>query len=200
MFIKKFLIILSLILFGNFSNLLAEDYSVFTFGHTKNIAEGPHDSGGSTYHNDPEDNGMSFGYAFGSRSDETIFETEIFYNNSTTHKLTDDVNADVSTFALMTNVFFAPNIGSNSNSYGLIGAGFGLGNTKVDSKYSGGADPGDNTQWTVGYQLMIGFGFEDIEILYKHIDLGEVKSGSTSSYNADEFDNISKSISIRYKF
>ena len=78
MFIKKFLIILSLILFGNFSNLLAEDYSVFTFGYTKNIAEDPHDSGGSTYHNDPEDNGMSFGYAFGSRSDETIFETTKF--------------------------------------------------------------------------------------------------------------------------
>jgi len=47
---------------------------------------------------------------------------------------------------------------------------------------------------------MLGFGFEDIEILYKHTDLGEVKSGSTSSYSADEFDNISKSISIRYKF
>ena len=112
MFIKKCLIILLLILFGNFSNLLAEDYTVFTLGYTKNIAEGPHDSGGSTYHKDPEDNGQSFGLAFGSRNDETIFETEIFYNTATTHKLTDDVNTDVSTLAVMTNEFFAPNIGS----------------------------------------------------------------------------------------
>ena len=200
MFFKKFFIILLLIFFSNLSNLSAEDFSAFTLGYTKNIAESPHDSVGSTYHKDPEDNGQSFGIVFGQKSDGAIIETEIFYNTSTTHKLTDDVNADVSTFALMSNYYFAPNLGNNSNSYGLIGAGFGFGNTKVDSKYSGGTDPGEKTQWTFGYQFMIGFGVDDIEILYKHTDLGEVKSGSTSSYSADQFDNISKSISIRYKF
>jgi hypothetical protein len=197
---KKFFIILSLFFFSNINNLLAEEYLLFTLGYTKNVAENPHDSGGSTYHNDPEDNGQSFGFAFGSRSDETILETEFFYNTSTKHKLTDDVNADVSTLAVMTNAFLAPNIGNNSNSYGLIGAGVGFGNTKVNSKWSGGTDPGENSQWTFGYQFMIGFGFDDIEILYKHMDLGEVKGGSTASYSADEFNNISKSISIRYKF
>ena len=197
---KKLLIILSLILFGNFSNLLAEDYTMFTLGYTKNIAESPHDSGGSTYHKDPEDNGQSIGFAFGSKKDETMIETEVFYNTSTTHKLTDDVKTDVTTLAVMTNAFYAPNIGNSSNSYGLIGAGFGFGNTKVNSKYSGGADPGEKSQWTFGYQYMIGFGIDNIEIIYKHTDLGEVKSGSTSSYNADEFDNISKTINIRYKF
>jgi opacity protein-like surface antigen len=200
MYFKKLLITLSIILLGSFSNLLAEDYSVITIGYTKNISKSPHDSGGSTYHKDPEDNGQSIGFAFGSRSGETMFETEVFYNTLTTHKLTDDVKADVSTLALMTNAFFAPNIGNSSNSYGLIGAGFGLGNTKVNSKYSDGADPGEKTQWTFGYQYMIGFGIDNIEIIYKHTDLGEVKSGSTSSYNADEFDNISKTINIRYNF
>ena len=198
MFFKKILIIFSLILFGNFSNLYAEDYSIITLGYTKNIAESPHDSGGSTYHKDPEDNGQSIGFAFGSKNNEWMIETELFYNTLTTHKLTDDVNADLNTLAIMTNMFFAPELGDNF--YGLLGAGVGTGRTKVTSKYSGGNDPGSKAQWTFGYQYMIGFGFDDIEILYKHTDLGEVKSGSTSSYNADQFDNISKSINIRYKF
>jgi len=198
MLLKKVLIILSLILFGNFSNLYAEDYSVITVGYTKNIAGSPHDSAGSTYHKDPEDNGQSFGFAFGSKNDQIMFETEVFYNTSTTHKLTSDVNADVNTLALMTNMFFAPELGDNS--YGLFGAGVGTGRTKVTSKYSGGTDPGSKAQWTFGYQYMIGFGFDDIEIIYKHTDLGEVKSGSSASYSADQFDNISKSINIRYKF
>ena len=197
MFFKKLLIILSLFLFGNLSNLSAEEYSAFTLGYTKNIAESLHDSVGSTYHNDPEENGQSIGFVFGSKSDEVMFESEFFYNTTTTHKLTDDVNADVNTWGMMSNILFAPDLGG---SYGLIGAGLGFGRTEVTSKFSGGADPGSNEQWSFGYQYMIGFGINNTEILYKYQNFGEVKSGSTASYSADEFDNISKSIIIRYKF
>ena len=197
MFNKKLLIIL-LFLFGNFNNLLAEEYTVFSLGYTKNIAESPHDVDGTTYHNNPEDNGQSFGVAIGSKDDNWMFESEFFYNTQTTHKLTDDVNTDVSAIVVMTNLMGAPDLGEGA--YGIFGGGIGFGRTKVDSRYSAGANPGSNSQWTYGYQYIIGFGFNELEFIYKHTDLGTVKSGTPSSYAADRFDYISKSMNIRYKF
>ena len=198
---KKILIILLSILLLNFSSISAEDYKRIILGSTKNIAENPHDTAGSTYYNDPADDfGLSFGLAIGSKKDKKIIETEVFYNTKSTHKLLNDVKAEVTTLAMMTNFFYAPDIGSKSNSYGLIGGGLGFGRTEVTAKYSGGADPGANSQWTLGYQYMIGFGIDNVEIVYKHMDLGTVKSGGSATYTPDKFDNISNSINIRYKF
>ena len=63
----------------------------------------------------------------------------------------------------------------------------------------------DNETLQFGYQLMVGFGSGNYEVLLKRANFGEVKggSGTTSagdSYAADEFDNIYNSLIFKIKY
>tara|TARA_B100000989_G_scaffold238413_1_gene185288 strand:+ start:119 stop:724 length:606 start_codon:yes stop_codon:yes gene_type:complete len=197
-----FLYLLISILF--FGNLKAEDYSGFLVGYTKHIAEDPHDSEGSTYVKDPEENGLVIGYFNGQRSDGTAIEGEVSYYTEVTQNLTTGVNVDVSTLTSMLNLMATPGDGEL---YGILGGGIGIGYTMVDTSFKSGSTTfnGDNETLQFGYQLMVGFGSGNYEVLLKRANFGEVKggSGTTSaggSYAADEFDNIYNSLVFKIKY
>ena len=194
-------LIVSILFLGN---LKAEDYSGFLVGYTKHIAEDPHDSGSSTYFKDPEENGLVIGYFNGQRSDGTAIEGEVSYYSEVTQNLTTGVNVDVSTLTSMLNLMATPGDGEF---YGILGGGIGVGYTMVDTSYKSGSTTfnGDNETLQFGYQLMVGFGSGNYEVLLKRANFGEVKggSGTTSagaSYVADEFDNVYNSLVFKIKY
>ena len=187
-----------------FANVKAEDYSGFLIGYTKHIAEDPHDASSSTYFKDPEENGLVIGYFNGQKSDGTAIEGEISYYTEVTQNLTTGVNVDVSTLTSMLNLMATPGDGGF---YGILGGGIGIGYTMVDTSYKSGSTTfnGDNETLQFGYQLMVGFGSGNYEVLLKRANFGEVKggSGTTSaggSYVADEFDNIYNSLVFKIKY
>ena len=191
-------------LFAFTSVSVAEDYTKISFGYTKHIAEDPHDSGGTTYYSDPEDNGFVIGIALGNNSDGISTEFETNYYSEVSQKLTSDVTVDVSTIASMINVMATP---GENETYGIIGAGAGVGYSMVDTSYTSGSTTfnGDEGTFSFGYQLILGFGADNYELVFKHSNFGEVKGGSgkTSAggtYNADEFDSIYNSIAFRIKY
>ena len=188
----------------SFSASIAEEYEGFSVGYTKHIAEDPHDSGGTTYFSDPEENGLIIGYFSGERSNGTSFESEFSYYSEVSQKLTSDVTVDVSTFTSMLNLMATP---GDDAYYGIFGGGIGFGYTIVDTDYKSGGTTfkGDEGNWTFGYQYILGFGSDTYELVFKHSNFGEVKggSGTTSSggsYVADEFDNVYNSIVFKVKF
>ena len=194
-------LLISILFLGN---LKAEDYSGFLVGYTKHIAEDPHDSSSSTYFKDPEENGLVIGYFNGQRSDGTAIEGEVSYYTEVTQNLTTGVNVDVSTLTSMLNFMATPGDGEF---YGILGGGIGIGYTMVDTSYKSGSTTfnGDNETLQFGYQLMVGFGSGNYEVLLKRANFGEVKggSGTTSagdSYAADEFDNIYNSLIFKIKY
>ena len=194
-------LIVSILFLGN---LKAEDYSGFLVGYTKHIAEDPHDSGSSTYFKDPEENGLVIGYFNGQRSDGTAIEGEVSYYSEVTQNLTTGVNVDVSTLTSMLNLMATPGDGEF---YGILGGGIGVGYTMVDTSYKSGSTTfnGDNETLQFSYQLMVGFGSGNYEVLLKRANFGEVKggSGTTSagaSYVADEFDNVYNSLVFKIKY
>ena len=197
-----FLYFLISILFLGYAK--AEEYSGFLVGYTKHIAEDPHDSNNTTYFNDPEENGLVIGYFSGQRSDGTAIEGEVSYYTEVTQNLTTGVNVDVSTLTSMLNLMATPGEGEF---YGILGGGIGIGYTMVDTSYKSGSTTfnGDNNTLQFGYQLMVGFGTGNYEVLLKRANFGEVKggSGTTSaggSYVADEFDNIYNSLVFKIRY
>ena len=185
-------------------NVKAEDYSGFLVGYTKNIAEDPHDSVGSTYKNDPEENGLVIGYFFGQKSDGTAIEGEVSYYTEVSQNLTTGLDVDVSTLTSMLNLLATPGDGEF---YGILGGGIGIGYTMVDTNFESGSTTfsGENETLQFGYQLMAGFGSGNYEVLLKRANFGEVKgaSGKTSAgatYVADEFDNIYNSLVFKIKY
>tara|TARA_X000000368_G_scaffold288717_1_gene229316 strand:+ start:102 stop:707 length:606 start_codon:yes stop_codon:yes gene_type:complete len=195
-------ILISTILIFNIS--LAEEYSGFSIGYSKHIAEDPHDSGGTTYNSDPEENGFVIGYFSGERSNGASIETETTYYSEVSQKLTSDVTVDVSTFTSMVNLMATPGDGDY---YGIFGAGIGFGYTFVDTNYKSGSTTfnGDEDTFSFAYQLILGFGSNNYELVFKRSQFGEVKGGSgkTSAgadYVADEFDNVYNSIVFKTRF
>ena len=71
--------------------MYCEEYSTVSLGYTKHIAEDPHDSGGTTYYSDPEENGFVLGFALGQRSGGISTEVETSYYSEVSQKLTSDV-------------------------------------------------------------------------------------------------------------
>ena len=196
------LCILSLILAFNAHS---ENYSYFSLGLTEHTAEDPHDSSGTTYLKDPDDRGLVVSYGFGNRSGNLAIETEFSYYGEVTQKLTSDVNVDITTLSIMENIMYTSDAGSNG--YILAGLGLGFSRTNVDTNYNSSGDTLNKSKDTTnfGHQIILGFGIEKYEIVFKHSDFGEVKggSGTTSngnSYAADEFDSVYNSISLKYKF
>tara|TARA_B100001175_G_C19345798_1_gene559774 strand:- start:234 stop:845 length:612 start_codon:yes stop_codon:yes gene_type:complete len=183
----------------------AQDYSFGSIGYTKHIAADPHDSQGNTYYNDPEENGLVFGYGAGSKSDGFGSDVEINFYSEVSNKISSDgQKANVSTATLISNFYFMPDLGGSSL---MIGGGLGGAFTVVDTSYSSGGVTfnGDETNFTPAFQALIGLDFGDIQIVYKISNFGEVKGGSGtasngSTYVADEFDNNYQSIDIRFKF
>ncbi len=195
-------IIISVIFICNFS--IAQEYSGFSVGYTKHIAEDPHDSGNTAYFSDPEENGFVVGYFNGERSDGASFETEYSYYSEVSQKLTSDVTVDVSTFSSMINFMATP---GDDEYYGIFGGGIGVGYSMVDTNYKSGSTTFNGDEGTFGfaYQLILGFGSNDYEVVFKRSHFGEVKGGSgkTSAggnYVADEFDNVYNSIVFKAKF
>ena len=200
----KFLYKVLFIILIFFSASIAEEYEGFSIGYTKHIAEDPHDSGGTTYLSDPEENGLVIGYFSGERSNGTSIESEFSYYSEVSQKLTSDVTVDVSTFTSMLNLMATP--GDNTY-YGIFGGGIGLGYTLVDTGFKSGSTTfnGDEGNWTFGYQYILGFGSDTYELVFKHSNFGEVKGGSGTTSNganyvADEFDNVYNSIVFKVKF
>ena len=200
----KFIIKIVLISFFIFNFSQAAEYSGFSIGYTKHIAEDPHDSQGSSYLSDPEENGFVIGYFEGDKSGESAFEWEATYYSEVSQKLTTGVTVDVSTLTQMLNFMATP---GESDFYGIFGAGLGYGYTMVDTSYKSGSTTfnGDNDNWNFAYQLILGFGGEKYEIVFKRSHFGEVKGGSgktsaNGTYSADEFDNIYNSIVYKIKF
>mgnify|MGYP001254318395 CR=1 FL=1 len=195
-------ILVSLFAFTSLS--VAEDYTKISFGYTKHIAKDPHDSGGTTYLSDPEENGFVIGYAFGNNSDGISSEVETKYYSEVSQKLTSDVTVDVSTIASMFNIMATP---GENEIYGIFGGGIGFGYSMVDTSYTSGSTTfnGDENTFNFGYQLILGLGADNYEVVFKHSNFGEVEggSGTTSAgdaYNADEFDNVYNSIAFRIKY
>ena len=191
-------------LFAFTSVSVAEDYTKISFGYTKHIAEDPHDSGGTTYYSDPEDNGFVIGIALGNNSDGISTEFETNYYSEVSQKLTSDVTVDVSTIASMFNVMATT---GENEIYGIIGGGVGFAYSMVDTSYTSGGTTfnGDEDSFNFGYQLILGLGSENYEVVFKHSNFGEVEggSGTTSAgdtYNADEFDNVYNSIVLRINY
>ena len=191
-------------LFAVTSVSVAEDYTKMSLGYTKHIAEDPHDSGGTIYYSDPEDNGFVVGIALGEKSDGVSTEVETNYYSEVSQKLTSDVTVDVSTFASMLNVMATP---GENEIYGIIGGGVGFGYSMVDTSYTSGSTTfnGDEGTFNFGYQLILGLGADNYEVVFKHSNFGEVEggSGTTSAggtYNADEFDNVYNSIAFRIQY
>ncbi len=201
---RNLIISIFLSLFAFTSVCMAEQYSAVSLGYTKHIAEDPHDSGGTTYYSDPEENGFVLGIALGQRSDGISTEVETNYYSEVSQKLTSDVTVDVSTFASMLNVMATP---GENEIYGIIGGGVGFGYSMVDTSYTSGSTTfnGDESTFNFGYQLILGLGADNYEVVFKHSNFGEVEggSGTTSAgdtYNADEFDNVYNSIAFRIKY
>ncbi len=191
-------------LFAVTSLSVAEDYTKISLGYTKHIAEDPHDSGGTTYYSDPEDNGFVIGIALGNNSDGISTEVETNYYSEVSQKLTSDVTVDVSTIASMFNVMATP---GENEIYGIFEGGVGFGYSMVDTSYTSGSTTfnGDEGTFNFGYQLILGLGADNYEVVFKHSNFGEVEggSGTTSAggtYNADEFDNVYNSIAFRIKY
>ena len=191
-------------LFAITSVCVAEDYSMISLGYTKHIAEDPHDSSGTTYYSDPEENGFVIGYSFGEKSDGANIESETSFYSKVSQKLTSDVTVDVSTIASMINYMATP---GENEFYGILGGGVGFGYAMVDTSYSSGGTTfnGDENTFNFGYQLILGLGADNYEVVFKHSNFGEVEggSGTTSaggSYVADEFDNVYNSIAFRFKY
>ena len=187
-----------------FNSSQADEYSGLSIGYTKHIAEDPHDSGGSSYYSDPEENGFVIGYFAGDKSGESAFEWEASYYSEVSQKLINTVTVDVSTFTQMLNVMATP---GDDDFYGIFGGGIGYGYTIVDTSYKSGSTTfnGDNDNWNFAYQLILGFGGDNYELVFKRSHFGEVKGGSgkTSAggtYAADEFDNVYNSIVYKIKF
>ncbi len=198
-FIKIFI---SFLLISNVS--LAEEYSGISIGFTKHIAKDPHDSNGTSYFSDPEENGFVIGYFDGDKSGESAYELESSYYSEVSQKLLSTVTVDVSTFTQMMNFMATP---GDDDFYGVFGAGIGYGYTMVDTSYKSGSSTfdGDNGNWNLAYQLILGFGSDNYELVFKRSHFGEVKGGSGttsggSSYVADEFDNVYNSIVFKTKF
>tara|TARA_B100000131_G_scaffold131825_1_gene128473 strand:+ start:1160 stop:1765 length:606 start_codon:yes stop_codon:yes gene_type:complete len=193
-----------LITFFIFNFSQAAEYSGLSIGYTKHIAEDPHDSGGTTYYSDPEENGFVIGYFEGTKSGGSAFELESTYYSEVSQKLTSDVTVEVSTFTEMINLMATP---GDNDFYGIFGGGIGIGVTIVDTSYKSGSTTfnGDNDNWNFAYQLILGFGGDNYEVVFKHSHFGEVEggSGTTSAggtYVADEFDNVYNSIVYKIKF
>ena len=103
---------------------VAEENSKLSLGYTKHTAEDPHDSGGTTYFSDPEENGFVLGFALGQKSGGVSTEIEANYYSEVSQKLTSDVTVDVSTLASMFNVMLTP---GENELYGILGGGVGFG-------------------------------------------------------------------------
>ena len=201
---KKLIISIFLSLFAFTSLCVAEEYFNLSLGYTKHTAEDPHDSGGTTYLSDPEDNGFVLGFALGQRSGGVSTEIETNYYSEVSQKLTSDVTVDVSTLASMFNVMATP---GENELYGILGGGVGFGYSMVDTNYKSGSTTFNGDENTLGfaYQLILGLGADNYELVFKHSNFGEVKGGSgkTSAggtYNADEFDSKYNSIAFRIKY
>ena len=183
---------------------VAENYTMMSLGYTKHIAEDPHDSGGTTYFSDPEENGYVLGISFGEKSDGVSTEIETSYYSEVSQKLTSDVTVDVSTIASMFNFMATP---GENEFYGIIGGGVGFGYSMVDTSYTSGSTTfnGDENTFNFAYQLILGLGADSYDVVFKHSNFGEVEGGSgkTSAggdYVADEFDSVYNSISFRIKY
>ena len=183
----------------------AEEYTFGSVGYTKHIAGDPHDAGGSTYYNDPEENGTAFGFGFGTKSDGFGSDVEITYYPKVSNKIAAGTTADVSTLATLSNFYMMPNIGGTSNL--MIGGGFGFAYTTVDTNYSlsGVTFSKEETQFTPAYQFLIGYDLDKVQVVYKVSNFGEVKGGSGNAsngaaYGSDQFDNKYHSINLRFPF
>jgi len=183
----------------------AEEYSFGSVGYTKHIAGDPKDSAGSTYYNDPEENGVALSFGVGTKSDEFGNDVEVTYYPKLSNKIAAGTDADVSTLATLANFYAMPNIGGNSNL--MIGGGVGFAYTTVDTNYSlsGVTFSKEETQFTTAYQFLIGYDLDTIQIVYKISNFGEVKGGSGNAsngatYTSDKFDNKYQSINIRFLF
>ena len=183
----------------------AEEFTFGSLGYTKHTAEDIHDSAGSTYLNDPEENGAAFGYGVGAKSNGIGSDFEINYYPETSTTITTGTSVDVSTLTLMSNLYAMPDIGNDLSL--MIGGGIGAAYTTVDTSHSSGGVTfnGDDTHFTPAYQFLFGIDFDKLQIVYKHSIFGEVKGGSGtasngSAYVADEFDSKYESINLRFKF
>ena len=187
-------------------NAHSENYRYVSLGLTKNVADNPHDLGGFTYGDgDPDDKGSVISFGFGNRSGNLAVETEFSYYEEVTQKLERRISVDVTTFSIMENIMYTSEFGSNG--YILAGLGLGLGHTIVDtnSRFSGDPFDKDNDNTDFAHQIILGYGMENYEIVFKQSEFGIVKGGSGKTpagnrYNPDMFDNKIKSISLRYKF
>ena len=201
---KKFIISIFLSLFA-FTNLcVAEEYAKLSLGYTKHTAEDPHDSEGTTYFSDPEENGFVLGFSLGQRSGVLSTEIETNYYSEVSQNLTSDVTVDVSTLASMFNVMATP---GEDELYGILGGGAGFGYSMVETNFKSGSTTfnGDENTLDFAYQLILGFGANNYELVFKHSNFGEIKGGSgkTSAgdtYVADEFDSEYNSIVFRIKY
>tara|TARA_B100001093_G_C26743929_1_gene977959 strand:- start:119 stop:730 length:612 start_codon:yes stop_codon:yes gene_type:complete len=186
-------------------NSYAEEFSFGSIGYTKHTAEDIHDSAGSTYLNDPEENGVAFGFGVGEKSNGIGGDFEINYYPETSTTITTGTSVDVSTLTLMSNLYAMPDMGNDLNL--MIGGGIGAAYTTVDTSHSSGGVTfnGDDTHFTPAYQFLFGIDFNKLQIVYKHSIFGEVKGGSGTAsdggtYVADEFDSKYDSINLRFKF
>ena len=187
-------------------NAHSENYRYVSLGLTKNVADNPHDLSGFTYGDgDPDDKGSVISFGFGNRSGNLAVETEFSYYEEVTQKLERRISVDVTTFSIMENIMYTSEFGSNG--YILAGLGLGLGHTIVDtnSRFSGDPFDKDNDNTDFAHQIILGYGMENYEIVFKQSEFGIVKGGSGKTpagnrYNPDMFDNKIKSISLRYKF
>ena len=182
----------------------AEEYSFGSIGYTKHIAKDVHDSQGSTYYNDPEENGLVIGFGFGSKEDGFGSDVEINYYPEVSNKITTGTNAKVSTLSFISNFYFMPDVGGSSL---MIGGGLGAALTTVDTSYSSGGVTfnGEESNFTPAFQVLIGWDLGEMQIVYKISNFGDVKGGSgtasnSATYYADEFDNKYQSIDVRFPF
>ena len=182
----------------------AEEYSFGSLGYTKHTAGDPHDSSGNTYFNDPEENGAAFGFGFGTKSDGFGSDIEVTYYPEVSNTITTGTNADVSTLATMSNFYMMPQTGGTAL---MAGGGVGLAYTTVDTDYSSGGVTfnKEESQFTFGYQFLLGVDLEQFQVIYKWSNFGEVEGGSGTAsnggtYHSDQFDNEYQSINIRFLF
>ena len=194
------------ILFFTLSCFLAnaEEYSFGSLGYTKHTAGDPHDSQGSTYLSDPEENGAAFGFGFGTKADGFGSDIEVTYYPEVSNTITTGTNADVSTLATMSNFYMMPQTGGTAL---MAGGGVGLAYTTVDTDYSSGGVTfnKEESQFTFGYQFLLGVDLEQFQVIYKWSNFGEVEGGSGTAsnggtYHSDQFDNEYQSINIRFLF
>tara|TARA_E500000178_G_scaffold343568_1_gene390545 strand:+ start:890 stop:1537 length:648 start_codon:yes stop_codon:yes gene_type:complete len=205
-FLVKKILTISLLSLIFTLNAHSESYRYGSLGLTKNIADNPHDLGGFTYGDaDADDEGSVISYGFGTRSGNLALETEFSYYEEVTLKLERRISVDVTTFSIMENIMYTSEFGSNG--YILAGLGLGLGHTNVNTsaRFSSSPFDKDNDNTDFAHQIILGYGMENYEIVFKQSEFGIVKGGSGttsagSRYNPELFDNRIKSISLRYKF